>query len=76
MWPTEMHNVELPTLIVGAVAVFWIAGIFHFWRLQSRSRGSVKVTWLDRVMTVFWLPLYLFTITIMAVPFLLSFRRR
>ena len=71
-----MYNIQLHWLLFAAATIFWIAGIFHFWRLQSLSRATVNVTRLDRIMTILWLPLYLFTLTVLAVPYLLGLRRR
>ncbi len=44
------------------VAPVWLIGIVRNWRLQSLSRPTVSVTVLDRVIAIFWLPIYILTI--------------
>jgi hypothetical protein len=46
-------------------ALVWAAGIPWFWHLQSRSRAVLNVTFVDRLMTLMWLPLYSVTILIL-----------
>lgn len=49
-------------LITGSV---WAVGIPWFWHLQSKSRDVVTVTFVDRLMTLMWLPLYSVTMLLL-----------
>lgn len=63
-------------LLIIAVFAIWVAGIPWFWHLQSRSRDIVKVIVVDRLMTIFWLPLYLITMAAIGVSYFSNRMRR
>lgn len=60
-----MHDINIQWLLISAILALWLIGIVRFWRLQSHSRATVTVTGLDRLMVIFWLPLYAFTIVVL-----------
>ena len=64
------------TLFLIIFCLVWAAGIPWFWHLQSRSRSVVEVTAIDRWMTVFWLPTYLVTISLLGLSSLVPRNQR
>lgn len=52
------------------LGLIWVVGIPWFWHLQSQSRATVNVTLADRLMTLFWLPLYVVTMLGLALRYL------
>ncbi|AEG48183.1 hypothetical protein Sphch_0486 [Sphingobium chlorophenolicum L-1] len=45
-----------------ALAALWVVGLVALWRRQTRSRDVVTVGPADRIMAIFWLPLYAATL--------------
>lgn len=69
-----MHSSYLFWLFIAIILGLWLVGILRFWRLQSLSRATVNVTALDRLMAIFWLPLYMVTLAILAVSYMFTRR--
>jgi branched-subunit amino acid permease len=46
-----------------ALAVLWVMGFIALWRRQTRSRHVVTVGIADRLIAIFWLPLYAATLS-------------
>ena len=46
-------------ILFSALAALWAVGLYHLWTKQSRSAAVTPLRWTDRLIAIFWLPLFL-----------------
>ncbi|HJT39395.1 MAG TPA: hypothetical protein VJ762_03570 [Sphingobium sp.] len=46
-------------ILLLALAALWAVGLYHLWPRQTRSAAVVPLHWTDRLIAIFWLPLFL-----------------
>lgn len=57
------------------IAVTWFTGLWHLWRRQTAST-NVDVNFHDRLIAIFWLPLFAMFLIVSLPGYLLRKRQR